>query len=111
MEYIIPIVSIEAIGNWGFTNFIKEGQKHVVYKILGYLCYISVLELFQKSILVKGLAWTNSAWDGWSNIATGLVAILVFKERPSFKEFIGIALVSLGLFLLGTDGIASYVNK
>ncbi len=111
MEFIIPIVSIEALGDWSFTHFIKEGQKHVFYKILGYLCYIGVLELFQKSILVKGLAWTNSAWDGWSNIATGLVAILVFKERPSLKEFIGIALVSVGLFLLGTDGIASYVNK
>lgn len=111
MQYIIPIVSIEAIGDWSFTYFIKEGQKNIFYKMLGYLCYIGVLELFQKSILVKGLAWSNTAWDGWSNIATGLVAILVFKEKPSLKEFIGIALVSLGLFLLGTDGIASYVNK
>jgi multidrug transporter EmrE-like cation transporter len=111
MEYIIPIVTIEALGDWSFTKFIQEGHKNNFYKLLGYVCYIGVLELFQKSILVKGLAWTNSAWDGWSNIATGLVALLIFKEKPNLKQFIGIALVSLGIFLLGTDGIASYVNK
>jgi multidrug transporter EmrE-like cation transporter len=111
MEYIIPIVSIEALGDWSFTKFIQEGHKNIFYKFLGYICYVGVLELFQKSILTKGLAWTNSAWDGWSNIATGLVALLIFKEKPTLKQFIGIALVSLGIFLLGTDGIASYVNK
>jgi multidrug transporter EmrE-like cation transporter len=111
MEYIIPIVTIEALGDWSFTHFIKEGQKNHFYKLLGYVCYIGVLELFQKSILIKGLAWTNSSWDGWSNIATGLVALLIFKEKPSFKELCGMALVSAGIFLLGTEGIANYQNK
>lgn len=111
MDYIIPIVSIEALGDWSFTKFIQEGQKNTFYKLLGYVCYVGVLELFQKSIMAKGLAWTNSAWDGWSNIATGLVALFIFKEKPTPKQFIGIFLVSLGIFLLGTDGIASYVNK
>lgn len=108
MEFIIPIVSIEALGDYSFTKFIQEGRKNNFYKLLGYICYIGLLELFQKSIEVKGLAWTNSAWDGWSNVATGLVALLVFREKPTLKEFFGIALISLGLFFLGTEGIASY---
>jgi multidrug transporter EmrE-like cation transporter len=111
MEYIIPIVSIEALGDWSFTKFIQEGRKNVFYKILGYLSYIGVLEFFQSSIENKGLAWTNSAWDGWSNIATGLVALVIFGERPSLREFIGIILISVGIFFLGTQGTDGYKNK
>jgi multidrug transporter EmrE-like cation transporter len=111
MEFIVPIVTIEALGDYSFTKFIQEGRKNNFFKLLGYVCYIGVLELFQKSIQLKGLAWTNSAWDGWSNLATGLVALLVFHEKPSPKELFGILLISVGLFFLGTDGIASYTNK
>ena len=110
MEFIIPIVSIEALGDWSFTKFVQESRKNVFYKLLGYLSYIGVLEMFQKSIETQGLSWTNSAWDGWSNLTTGLVAIFLFKEKPSPKQFIGIALISLGLFLLGTNGIHTYGN-
>ena len=108
MEYILPIVSIEALGDWGFTKFVQEGYTQPWYRVLGYVCYIGVLELFQKSIQIKGLAWTNSAWDGWSNIATGAVALFIFKEKPSLKQFLGMILISVGIFFLGTDGIASY---
>jgi multidrug transporter EmrE-like cation transporter len=108
MEYIIPIVSIEALGDYSFTKFIHDGRKNNFFKLLGYICYIGVLELFQKSIELKGLIWTNTAWDGWSNIATGLVGLLIFGEKPSLRETIGIGLVILGIFFLGTDGITSY---
>lgn len=111
MEYIGPVVAIEALGDWSFTKYLQEGKKHIVYKILGYLSYIGVLELFQKAIQHKGLAWTNSAWDGWSNLTTGAVALVMFGEKPSLREFVGIALISIGLFFLGTEGIASYLGS
>lgn len=108
MEFIIPIVSIEALGDWSFTKYLQEKKQNLFYKLLGYVSYIGVLEMFQKAIEVKGLAWTNSAWDGWSNLTTGAVALFIFKERPNFQQFIGIILVSLGIFFLGTKGIQSY---
>ena len=111
MQFILPVVAIEAVGDWSFTHYVQEGRKNIFYKILGYLSYIGVLELFQKTIQSHGLAWANSAWDGYSNIATGAVALFVFKEKPSWKEIFGILLVSVGLFFLGTDSIASYSNK
>jgi multidrug transporter EmrE-like cation transporter len=111
MDYILPIITIEALGNYSFTKFIQEGRKNNFFKLLGYVCYIGVLELFQKSIQLKGLSWTNSSWDGWSNIATGLVALLVFREKPSPKELFGIVLISTGIFFLGTEGIANYADK
>ncbi len=111
MQFILPVVAIEAVGDWSFTKYVQEGQKHIFYKVLGYLSYIGVLELFQKTIQSHGLAWANSAWDGYSNIATGAVALLIFKEKPTWKELFGIALISVGIFFLGTDSIASYANK
>lgn len=111
MEFIASIVTIEALGDWGFTKFIQEGRKNVYYKILGYTCYVAILEFFQNAIQTKGLSWANSAWDGWSNLATGAVALFVFGEKPSLKQLAGIIMISLGLFLLGTDGIQSYTDK
>ena len=111
MDFIAAIVTIEALGDWGFTKFIQEGRKHPIYKILGYVSYVAILEFFQTAIENKGLSWANSAWDGWSNLATGLVAILVFGERPSAKQLFGMLLISLGIFLLGTDTIQTYKNK
>ena len=108
MEFILPIVGIEAVGDWAFTKYLKEKKEHIFYKILGYISYIGVLEMFQKAIQVKGLAWTNSAWDGWSNITTGAVALFIFKEKPKIQQLIGILLVSLGIFFLGTESIHSY---
>jgi drug/metabolite transporter (DMT)-like permease len=32
----------------------------------------------------------------------------MFKEQPNLKEFLGMILISVGIFFLGTDGIASY---
>jgi multidrug transporter EmrE-like cation transporter len=110
MEYILPVVAIEAVGDWSFTKFVELHRKNLFYKILGYASYIGVLELFQKTIEVKGLAWANGAWDGWSNIATGLVAVLIFKEKPTLKQFLGLLLISVGIFFLGTDAITTYNN-
>jgi multidrug transporter EmrE-like cation transporter len=110
MEFILPVVAIEAVGDWGFTKFVQGYRKHLGFKVLGYAAYIAVLELFQKTIEVKGLAWANGAWDGWSNIATGLVALLIFNEKPTSKQFLGLILISVGIFFLGTDAITTYNN-
>jgi len=102
MEYIIPIVLIEAFGDYNLAEYaINSNLTNLVF---GYVSYIGILGIFIQSIRKMGLAWTNSAWDGWSNITTGLVALLVFKEKPSHKELFGMVLISAGLVLLGLDG-------
>ena len=60
--------------------------------------------LFVGAIRDKGLAWSNTAWDGWSTLATGAVAIIFLNERPTLKDCIGIALTSIGLIILGFKG-------
>ncbi len=108
MEFILPIVTIEAFGDWAFAKYVKEKRQQPILKLLGYTSYIALLELFQRAIQLNGLAWTNAAWDGWSNIATGAVAIFIMKETPSIREWIGLVLVTIGLFFLGFKGTNGY---
>lgn len=108
MEFILSIVTVEAFGDWAFAKYVKENRQHPVLKAIGYMCYIALLELFQRAIELNGLVWANTAWDGWSNLATGAVAIFVMNEKPSFKEWIGIVLITIGLFFLGTNGTNGY---
>lgn len=102
MEFIAGMVTIEAFGDYQLALYAKEAQWWNLG--FGYASYAVLLSMFIKAIKEKGLAWANTAWDGWSNIATGLVAILALGEKPTIKEFLGMILISAGLFLLGTRG-------
>lgn len=48
----------------------------------------------------NGLIVTNSLWDGLSNIMTTTLG-LFFGEVPTFREWIGVILISAGIFALG----------
>jgi len=101
---IARIVFSEALGDLSFAKFIEGGRKKLLLKAFGYLAYISVLETFQDSIGSKGLLWSNGEWDAWSNLATGLMAILFMGEWVSPIEFVGYAMISIGIYLIGSKG-------
>lgn len=103
MEFIAGMVTIEAFGDYQLALYAKEETRWWNLG-LGYASYAILLSMFIKAIKEKGLAWANSAWDGWSNLATGLVAVVALGEKPTMKEFLGMVLISAGLFLLGTRG-------
>jgi multidrug transporter EmrE-like cation transporter len=109
MEFIAGIVTIETLGDLSLTKFAQEGGTG--YLVGGYTAYGLLLWLFIRAIRTMGLAWSNSAWDGWSNLATGLAAILVMGERPSATELAGMFLITAGLFLLGVNGTARTASK
>ena len=109
MEYIIPIVGIEAIGDYNLGLYASNNKTENF--INGLLSYIIILCLFVLSIRNYGLAWSNTAWDGWSTLATSAVAITLLNERPTTREIIGIFLTSIGLIFLGFKGIPSVKEK
>jgi len=97
--FIAGIVLIEALGDYYLAEFAINGLASGV--VIGYLSYAIVLVLFVSSIRTMGLAWSNSAWDGSSNIATNLVAVYGLGEKPSTTQYIGMGLISFGILLLG----------
>jgi len=104
MEYIIPIVGIEAYGDYMLANYASKGGAQNF--AAGSLSYLILLVFFVKAIKDKGLVWTNTAWDGWSTLATSAVAVFALGERPSFIQVLGIIFTVLGLVLLGLDSTA-----
>ena len=99
MEFILPITGIEAFGDFQLSKYVDTNDfSHLA---LGYGSYAIIVWLFVKSIKSKGLAWSNAMWDGTSNLATGLVAIYILGESPTQEQLIGMALVSVGIFLIG----------
>ena len=96
------IVTIEAFGDYHLALYAIKGTLGSL--IVGYLAYGITLVLFVNSIRIMGLAWSNSAWDGWSNIATNLVAVFALGETPTTTDYIGMGLISTGLLLLGNKG-------
>ena len=102
---IAGIVGIEALGDYHLAKFATNNSGNSLF--IGYGAYALTLILFIHSIRTMGLAWSNSSWDGWSNIATNLVAVYGLKEKPSQIEYIGMGFISFGLVLLGTKGTKS----
>lgn len=102
MEYILPIVLIEAFGDYNLAKYTRTNSNTELG--LGFASYGAVLLIFIESIRKMGLAWTNTAWDGWSNLATGFVAVFILKERPSTMQIGGMIIVFIGLAMLGLDG-------
>ena len=100
--FIGAIITIEAFGDYHLALYATKGL--LASLVIGYLAYGTILIFFINSIRTMGLAWSNSAWDGWSNIATNLVAIFALGEKATPTEYLGMALISLGLILLGGRG-------
>ena len=101
---IARIVISEALGNLSFAKFVEGGRQNFLLKAFGYATYVLVLETFQDSIESKGLLWSNGQWDAWSNLATGLVAILFLGEWASPIQLLGYAMITMGIYLIGSKG-------
>jgi multidrug transporter EmrE-like cation transporter len=100
--FIGAIVIIEALGDYHLALYATKGL--MASLAIGYMAYGTVLVFFIQSIRTMGLAWSNSAWDGLSNIATNLVAIGALGEKATTTEYLGMGLISTGLILLGNKG-------
>jgi multidrug transporter EmrE-like cation transporter len=99
---ILGIIVSEAFGNWRLALFAEKNNPIDI--LLGYSSYAITLWFFILSIRAKGLGWSNSQWDGWSNLATGAVAYFVLQEPMTPTHLLGMGLIVIGLFLVGTNG-------
>jgi multidrug transporter EmrE-like cation transporter len=106
MQYILPIVAIEALGDYHLAQYAMNKSIHGL--VVGYASYAALLVFFIISIRKMGLAWSNASWGGWSALATGFVAVVFLKEKPTTREIFGIIFIIIGLLLLGADGTRAH---
>jgi multidrug transporter EmrE-like cation transporter len=56
--------------------------------------------LFYKALSVKGMAILNVLWDATSSILIALVGVLIFGEKLSLLNWLGIFLCTAGIILV-----------
>lgn len=89
----ILLTGVEAIGDYGAK------VQNPLLTFGGYNLLAGALFAALKS---NPLSLTNTWWDGISNVMTLFIGVIVFGETLTSRQAIGAALVTLGLFLVGT---------
>ena len=90
---------VEIVGDYSLKRYTQgAGWPFLGIGVGIYLLLAGLLTwLFQ----TLGLAITNSCGDGTSNIVSMFVAACFLKETYTIKQWIGMGIVGLGLFLIG----------
>lgn len=92
METAIKLTLLEAVGDYG------SKIQSFPLTMLGY----NTLAVYLFQVMGQSgatITLVNSYWDGVSNIATTLMGFLL-GERFTEKQYLGIAMITIGLFLL-----------
>lgn len=89
----ILLTGVEAVGDYG-AKIQNPWMTFGGYNLLA-------VTLFQ-ALKNNPLALTNSWWDGISNIMTLFLGLVVFGETITPREGFGAALITVGLFLIGS---------
>lgn len=90
---------VEAVGDYAIKRFALDGGW--LFLSLGTGIYLSLVGILVWLFRTLGLAITNSYWDATSNIISMVVAAVFLKESYSLKQWLGMGIVGLGLFLIG----------
>ncbi len=90
--------------NLGLLKMLRTGQ----VKNMAWIALPTLLYSLQPMIFYTGLGHTsmtalNLMWDVMSDILVTASGLFFFKEKLSFKKYIGIAFAFVAIFLLSGD--------
>ncbi|MBR1617567.1 DMT family transporter [bacterium] len=92
------------------TNFVKKNDLSLTLDkkdVLNIICMV-VLDAFAVSFLMWGLSLTTSAnaslISNFELVITSLAAYLFFREKVSFRLFLGIILITIACIILNFEG-------
>jgi multidrug transporter EmrE-like cation transporter len=97
----------EIVGDFGFKNVARLGFGNVQGWVAGISGYIGVIYYLIRSLRVGNVTYVNGMWDGVSAILETAAAFFIFGERMnSWTQYLGLALIIAGIFILKSGGIA-----
>lgn len=101
-----------------FIFFIRKIKKtdtkeiHLSKKELPYTILMILLDIAAPIFLLLGLKTTSSSSAALLNnfeiVATSIIALMIFKEKISYRLWFGIAFITLSCFLLSFDNLSSF---
>jgi multidrug transporter EmrE-like cation transporter len=91
---------VESIGDFALKKYALGGSLGLLG--VGFSIYGVLVGVLVWLLRTHGLAITNSYWDGTSNILSMIVGGFFLKEVYTVRQWMGMSVVVLGLFLLGS---------
>ena len=95
----------EIFGDFKFKDFARiGGWENFTQGIVG---YAGVIFFLIRSLRVGNVIYVNGMWDGVSAVLETLAAYFILGERlNTTRQYIGLALLIVGLFLVRIGGVA-----
>ena len=96
---IIGLSLIEIVGDFSLKQYANGGK--IVHLITGIMGYVGVVIMLIISLKGSTVLLVNAAWDGMSALTGSLAAFIILGERfDNYSQYIGVALIIAGLYLL-----------
>lgn len=102
--YIIILVLMEA---FAVNLIIKWRNENQTYNLIGAMVIYALVALLLAYILTNtpSVAVTNSLWQSLNIIIITTIAIVLYKERPSNYQTVGIVLAILSVLVTSYEDI------
>ena len=84
-------------------SFLKESIKKPLWTIMGVLTYVVVALTFREILKFGKLGIANAIWNTGSIILVSIISIVVYKEKFTNSEKIGIVLAILSTICMVWD--------
>ena len=89
---------VESVGNYALKRYALEG--HPLAFLVGFSIYGALATILVWLFRSFGLAIVNAYWDATSNVISMIVGYFLLHEVYSAKQWIGMFVVTAGMFLI-----------
>ena len=92
---------------WAVNLIIKWRNENQTYNLIGAMVIYALVALLLAYILTNApsVAVTNSLWQSLNIIIITTIAIVLYKERPSRNQTVGIILAILAVLITSYEDI------
>lgn len=101
MGFLTTIIALSVCEAFGqSTAFLSFKRKSLALFMLSWAIYLGVIFFLVQSYKYKGVGIVNVMWSGVIGLIMLAVGYFAFGERLSIREWIGVALVFAGIFVI-----------
>ena len=102
--YLLLLSIFEIFGDFTLENYAHTNN--IASLFYGSSFYVGVVYFLIKSLKNSTILYVNGMWDGMSALLETIFALVILKETLNTPyQYIGIAMIVTGLFLMHHGGI------
>lgn len=104
LAIILSIAFFELIAQSSIKYFHKTEKTQYIYYFIAIICYSVIAYLLTLSYEHKGMGVTNLIWSGISITIILTAGMLLYDEKPTIYDVIGLCLIISGITFIMYEG-------